>query len=176
EKDHPFARYDKKLTELAQAKPFPYATVVVDSLTTYADAMFKEIVRQNPGIQRSKTNLAIGSSVQDYGIFAQYFKHMLTRLLQLPANVIVTGHIVTDKDELTGEIIREPFLPGRQAPKMVPILFEEVYRAFAEIKDGRVAYRAQTQSDGRYKCRSQIRGIPPVIDLSYATLEKFMSA
>ncbi|HUR97951.1 MAG TPA: AAA family ATPase, partial [Pyrinomonadaceae bacterium] len=46
EKDHPFARYDKKLTELAQAKPFPYATVVVDSLTTYADAMFKEIVRQ----------------------------------------------------------------------------------------------------------------------------------
>lgn len=177
--DVPFVRYNTKLVELenaAKTNAFPYATIVLDSSTLYAQAMLKEVVRQNPGIKRMPVNLGDPTSIQDYGIFASHFTQMLVRLLSLPANVVVTGHISTDKDELTGEIIRGPFLPGKQAPQMVPILFEEVYRAYAETKDGKASYFAQTQSDGRYKCRSQIKGIPSIVSLSYESLKKFMSA
>jgi hypothetical protein len=175
EADKPFVRYHTDLAALEkQVKEgsFKYETVVLDSLTTYFDQMLKEVVRQNPGVKRQVTQMSQVASLQDYMIAAPHFKNLLTRLLQLPANVVVTAHVHTTKDEITGEIIREPLLPGKLAAYL-PVVFEEVYRTYTESKDGAIRYLAQTQSDSRFKCRSQIRGLPASVALSYSELAKY---
>lgn len=175
--DRPFVRYNTKLVELeklaAAPEPFPFATIVVDSLTTYVDQMMEEIMVQNPGIQRQRVNMALVPAQQDYRILTIHFKGLLMRLLQLPANIVVTAHIKVDKDEMTGEILRNPALPG-QLSSYLPVVFEEVYRTFAESRDGKQAYNAQTQTDARYKARSQIRGLPATIKLDYAEIARYL--
>lgn len=169
--DRPFVRYNTKLVELeklAKEGKFPYATVVLDSLTLYADQMLKEIVIQNPGLKRQESPTVKLTCLQDYMILSSHFKNMLVRLLQLPCNVVVSAHIQTNKDDLTGEIHREPLLPGK-LPAFLPVMFEEVYRTYKE-KD----HMAQTQTSVQYNARSQIRGLPPTIKLEYAELLKYL--
>lgn len=170
--DRPFVRYNTKLIELenaAKAGSFPYRTVVVDSLTLYADQMLKEIVVQNPGIKRQHSPTTNLTAMQDYMILNSHFKNMLVRVLQLPCNVVVTAHIQTNKDDITGEIHREPLLPGKLAA-FLPIMFEEVYRTYRQ--DGK--YFAQTQSNTQYNARSQIRGLPDPMKLEYAEIAKVL--
>lgn len=170
--DRPFVRYNTKLVELeklAAGGKFPYQTVVIDSLTLYTDQMLKEIVEQNPGIKRQASPTVKLTAMQDYMILNSHFKNMLIRILQLPCNVVVTAHIQVNKDEITGEITREPLLPGK-LPSILPMLFEEVYRTYAA--DGK--YLAQTQSNAQYQARSQIKGLPAVLSLSYDELKKYL--
>ena len=168
--DRPFVRYNTKLVELenaAKAGNFPYKTVVIDSLTLYADQMLKEVVLQNPGIKRQESPTTKLTSMQDYMILNLHFKNMLVRVLQLPCNVVVTAHIQVTKDDITGEIHREAQLPGKLA-SFLPIMFEEVYRVYSA--DGK--YLAQTQSSAQYNARSQIKGLPNPMVLSYSEIEK----
>lgn len=173
--DRPFARYYTKLTELrklATQGKLAYKTVVLDSLSTYSDAMMREVMYQNVGAKRAGPTGIAAPALQDYMLHANHFKNVLVELLSLPCNVIVTAHIALNKDETTGEIFREPFLPGKLA-RQLPIWFEEVYRTFAQTKDGRTTYFAQTQSGQGYQCRSQIVGLPNPVELDYATYQKF---
>ncbi len=68
------------------------------------------------------------------------------------------------RDEKTGEILRTPMMPGKLAREL-PIYFAEVYRSF--VKDG--VYCAQTKSDSKYQCRTQL-GLKPEISLDYKEL------
>ena len=92
-------------------------------------------------------------------------------LLSLPCNVIFTAHIATEKDETTGQILRTPLMTGKLKNEL-PIYFAEVYRAFVETdpKTQECRYMAQTQADSKFNCRSQIKGLPPVIPLKYDQL------
>lgn len=141
---------------------FPWRTVVLDSLTLWSDLLMKEIQRQNPAIKGPAPKVP---GMQHYGVFAVYFKDQINRFLALGAeNIIVTAHIDIVKDENTGELLRRPLVAGKNATYL-PIVFGEVWRAFAEIKDGKARYLAQTRSDHRFNCRTQISGLPETIEL-----------
>jgi hypothetical protein len=169
-----FGRYYKQLLELekfaAAPEPFPYATVVLDSITTYTQAMLHEVMSQHPGAKRyDKWTPAL----QDYGIATSHFKIYLLRLLSLPCNVIVTAHIQLTKDEKTGALVYEPLIYGK-LPGLLPIWFEEVYRAYVEdSKEGR-KYLMQTQASRKYRARSQIKGLPDPCPTSYEELSKHL--
>lgn len=166
-----FAKFHTALVALetaARDKKFPFATVVLDSLTTWSEALMREIIRQNPGIKGAAPGLP---GLQHYGIFGGKFREYLGRILALPCHVVVTAHIDINKDENTGEILRRPLTIGRNAAYL-PIIFGEVYRAFTEVKDGRVGYWAQTQATPQYQARTQISGLPPRIELTYSSLTK----
>lgn len=150
---------------------YKYKTVVLDSITTFSKAMLDHIIKTNPGIKRVRSAGDEQPCQQDYGILKRAFETVIPGLLKLDMNVIMLGHITTDKDELTGEMIRGVMMDGSFSQKL-PIYFEEVWRAYVEEKNGVRQYLAQTQSDGRYKCRSQIPGLPAVIPLKYETLTK----
>ena len=155
-----------QLESQAKAGNFPWKTVVLDSLTTWCDALMREIVRQNPGIKGAAPGLP---GLQHYGLFGSKFREQLSRLLALPCNIVVTAHIDITKDENTGEILRRPLVIGKNA-SYLPIIFGEVYRAFAETKDGKTEYWAQTQASGSWIARSQIPGLAPKIPLTYQSL------
>lgn len=152
----------------AQAGGSKYKTLVIDSVTTFSGAVLNHIVNTNPGIKRSISKQGVQPCQQDYGILKREFTKLIPGLLSLPMNVVMLGHIKTDRDELTGELVRGPLMDGSFGNEL-PIYFKEVYRSF--MKDGKS--QAQTQSDMYYSfCRSQIPRLPSVIELKYENLIK----
>lgn len=146
-----------------------FDTLVVDSITTFSASVLAHIVRSNPGIKRTVSAQGVQPGLQDYGILKREFQRLIPGLLSLPCNVIMLAHIATEKDELTGQIMRHTMMDGSFA-KELPIYFKEVWRVF--IKDGK--RYAQTQSDGQFNCRSQISGLPNPVELNYEVISKYL--
>lgn len=154
-----------------KAKPFPYKTIALDSLTTFSDASMQYLIKANPGvIKRISTQGVQLPVLQDYGMARIWFKAVIGALLALPCNVVVTAHIQVEKDEATGQILRTPMMTGKLAQEL-PIYFGEVWRAY---RDDKGEHWAQTQTDSRYKCRSQIPGLPNPVRLDWAEISKYI--
>lgn len=149
------------LSRQQKAGEYKYKTLVVDSLTTFSSQVLKHIVKTNPGIKRVTTTQGQQPGMQDYGILKREFARLIPGLLTLDMNVVMLGHIKTDKDETTGEIMRGVNMDGSFGAEL-PIYFEEVYRSY--VKDGK--YLAQTQADFKFDCRTQ-RGLSKEIELKY---------
>jgi len=162
------ARFNADMAKLKVAKPFPYATLVIDSMTTFSDEGMNYLMDMNPGVKRMQTGVVKVPAQQDYGIARIWFKQMIQTILTFPCNVIFTAHINVEKDELSGAIIRSPMLAGKLKQEL-PIYFEEVYRAFQE--NGKVWL--QTKPDRNYSIiRSQISGIPEKIEAKWDEIAK----
>lgn len=159
-------RFNTDLGKMRKDGKLP-GTLVLDSLTTFSDEMMRYLMRLNPGIKRMDTKGAATPAMLDYQVARLFFKQVLGELLNLPCNLVVTAHIQVDKDEITGEILRTPMLAGKLSREL-PILFPEVHRSF--VRDRK--YWAQTKSDARFQCRTQIRGLPAEIELKYESLIK----
>lgn len=145
-----------------------YKTLVIDSMTTFSDAVINHIVQTNPGIKRFMSKQGAQPCQQDFGILKREFARLIPGILSLPMNIVVTAHIKTDKSELTGEIIRSPLMDGSFGTQL-PVYFDECYRTYME--NGKVF--AQTQSDAYYNfCRSSIPGLPAKLELKYENLIK----
>ena len=169
---NPYGRFQallKGLEDLAANGDFKFKTVVLDSLTLYSDALMADVMRTNPGTKRFNPDVPV---MQDYLVNAIKFKQDIARILSLPCNVICTGHITQEKDEITGEIRVRPLLSGKLADHL-PRIFFEVWRAYVDAKDGK--HKAQTRSDGRFVCRTEIPRIPSSVDLEFDSIFKYLS-
>lgn len=158
---------DKELIPQQKAGAMKYKTLVVDSLTTFSAAVLAHIVKTNPGVKRVITKQGQQPGMQDFGILKREFARLIPGILSLPMNVIMLAHIKVDRDETTGELVRGPHMDGSFASEL-PVYFKEVYRMYVEGKK----YLAQTQSDVRYNCRTQIPRLPETIELKYDNLIK----
>jgi len=149
---------------------FPYKTIVVDSLTTLAEALLREIIRENPQTNRTFPDVP---AMQDYLVNKTRFTQIITNILALPCNVVVVAHVSLDKDEVTGEMMKSPLLSGKLA-SIIPVLFDELYHAYTLKKDDRLLYVAQTRPDNGYIARTQIPGMAEKVPLTYKSIEKAM--
>jgi AAA domain len=169
----PILEFTKKVEEMTKwqkSGEYPYKTLVIDSITTFSSAVLSFIVKSNPGINRVRTHQGVQPGMQDFGILKREFQRLIPGLLTLDMNIVMLGHVATEKDELTGELVRSVLMDGSFAAQL-PIYFEEVYRSYAGDKDGKPAYFAQTRPDGKFsKIRSQIPGLPAIIPLKYDEL------
>jgi hypothetical protein len=156
--------------QLAAEGKFPYKTVVLDSLTRYAEVLLREILRQT----RGKINPPIEGmhnipGKQTFMVNQTYFKTQLDMLLALPCNIVVCAHLKTKEDELTGRIKNVPFASGNMADYL-PVVFGEVYRSYVEaVTGGGVKYMLQTQSSSDFNCRTQL-GLKASIENGYENL------
>ena len=162
-----------ELKKLGKEGKLPCATLVIDSITTLSDRLMEHIIKENPGVKRTLSKGVTIPCLQDYGLFRIFMKQFIGELLSLPCNVIFTAHIEVQKDETTGAILRLPMLTGKLS-KELPIYFEEVYMAYVEGEGDKAKRKAQTQTDRKFSCRTQ-RGLPPVIDLDYKSILKYMN-
>ena len=162
---------DTELIPQQKSGKLEYKTIILDSLTTFSKAVLNHIVSSNPGIKRTSSKQGLQPGLQDYGILKREFSKLIPGLLSLECNVIMTGHYVINKDDISGEIARLPSMDGAFAQQL-PVYFKEVWRLYTD-KGKRMA---QTQSDYKYKCRSQLRGLPEKFDLTagYSALEKYL--
>lgn len=163
---------DKELIPQEKAGKMEYKTLILDSLTTFSRATLRHIVKTNPGIKRVATKQGVAPGLQDYGILKREFQKLIPGLLGLPMNIVMMSHLETSKDDLTGEILRKPLMDGAFAQQL-PVYFKEVWHLTVD-KGKRIA---QTQSDFKYKCRSQIPGLPEKFDVTdgYKAVEKYLT-
>jgi hypothetical protein len=158
----------EELIPQQRAGQMKYKTLVVDSMTTFSAAVLNHIVKTNPGVKRSVSKQGVQPCQIDYGILKREFQRIIPGLVSLPMNVVMISHIKTDRSELTGEIIRQPYLDGSFGEKL-PEIFSESYLCF--VKEGK--HYARTKSNDEYKfLASRVRGMPEVIPLSYEELIK----
>jgi phage nucleotide-binding protein len=162
---------DQSLVPQQREGKLAYKTIILDSITTFSTACLKHIIKTNPGIKRVSCKQGVQPGMQDYGILKREFAKLIPGILSLDCNIIMTAHISTVKDDLTGQIVRGPIMDGSFSEQL-PIYFKEVWKLSVE-KGARVA---QTQSDFKYKCRSQIPGLPNPFDITagYSALGKYL--
>lgn len=151
---------------IADKKPLPFKTLVLDSLTTFTNALMRDyMVRSYVSTKRPGPDIFCQ---QDYGVLNTQLTNFIPKLLALPCNVVVIGHMETETDQATGVIHRQPMMPGKNAPKL-PIWFEEVWVATLDSKGNRVF---QTQPDTKYQiCRTQ-RGLAKEVPMDILKIIK----
>lgn len=153
----------KKLDQLAATSPFPYTTVVLDSLTTFQMAALNKSMVQTkafmPTLKRIKDG-TVGVEVpvmQDYLGAMSFIEQFLMKLISLPCHVIVTAHEEADKDPVNEKMFWNLAVSGKLAVKL-PGLFNELWRMqITQTSQGGQTnshYQLITRSDTAFSART----------------------
>jgi hypothetical protein len=91
-----------------------------------------------------------------YGAATECLERLIFMQRALRCNVVFMCHIGKDKDEVGGEFLFTPDLPGRLGHG-AGRYFNEMYRVFVQqAEDGRRVRGVQTDNDGRFQCKTHI--------------------
>lgn len=158
------------LRKLAKDDEFPYKTVVIDSITSWSDIAMERALSLDP--KRSPTGGPMWNV--HYGMVKNLLEGKVRQLLDLPANIVVIGHLTKLTDGETGSIIGiEPMLTGQLSAK-VPAYFDEVYYATNKLVQGQTQFKLLTLAHGHMKARSRLSGVkqilPKEVDNNYNTI------
>jgi len=97
-----------------------------------------------------------------YGAATEYVERLIFMQKALKCNVIFICHVARAQDEVGGEFLFGPDLPGRLSYS-AGRYFNEMYRVFIKRDESGVAHRIlQTDGDGRYQCKTHIEADNPV--------------
>ncbi len=140
-----FRAFDKTHEEMKKAGAYElFGTVAIDSLTTFHAAVMNFI------LQRENRPSTI-PQIQDYLILQTLLGQMFREFCNLPCDFILTGHLTTDKDEVTGRMITSLLVPGQNSVK-VPVLFDEVLLTNVEMDAKKnPTYSVRLVGDAKYK-------------------------
>lgn len=132
-----------------------WKTVILDS-TTFMEfsARKRDEYLLNPGVKDGRQHYAASKNAIEEMLYVG--------LGDLPMNVVVICHIDEDKDELHGQMVRTPALPGKLT-RRIGAAFQEVYRTFI-FRDGGTGepkYGLQTGPDGMHQATGQLRAPNP---------------
>jgi hypothetical protein len=125
------------------------ATYAIDSSTTWIRAMLAYAVSKNPKAQASGL-----PSIQDYGVCGKTMLDILGIILNLPCHFLLTGHLVEDIEESTGELIIR-IAAFKMLRTGVPPMFDEIYVSKVKITSKEPKYYLQTVNDGRFVAKSR---------------------
>jgi hypothetical protein len=123
-------------------------TYVIDSATTWADALMNAILKKN--------GRAAGTPQQmDWMVQMNTIRDSLKAFVALPCDCILTAHVDYDKDEVSGRLLGNPLMTGKLKQK-IPLLFDEIYVTRAQRTSKGTEYSLLTQSDGVYRVRTRL--------------------
>jgi len=127
------------LLEEAAASP-DVSTIIIDSLTTFSDIVLTEVLRQQKRtlgtlqVKDLKTRtLDEPMQIQDWGGFFGLMKRTIFGLKASGKTLVITGHIKTDKDELTKILKQFIYCPGTMSD-VIAGFFSEVWLLKRETK------------------------------------------
>lgn len=147
-------------------KPLPFATLVIDSVTTLSNMIMEDyIFRSQLAMKRPMVGV---NSLQEYQLFAKHMTRLLTGILAQDINVVVLAHIEAEKDDNTGLITRRPLVTGKSLGPNFPVWFEEVYAVIINPDGTR---KLLTQPSNNYIVRGQ-RGLDKEIPMDIKEILK----
>lgn len=154
---HAFRDWEREILDLKQRKFFEHCgTYFLDSGTKWADSMMYEIVKKGKD-KDGKSRQGGVPQLQDYLVQQMTAVDWLGELMSLPCDVIVTGHIGIDKDEVTGAMYTSLLMAGKLTYK-VPLVFDEKYITKVTQGSKGSEYRLQVHSDGMWKAETRLGG------------------
>lgn len=123
-------------------------TYVLDSTTTWADALMNNILK-------GSNRIGCKPEFEDWRKLLDGCKYCMKQITNLPCHVLVTGHLTYEKDEADGRIRSSLAVSGQSATK-IPILFDEIYimRPVPDTKG--VRWRMQVSNDGKYTAATRM--------------------
>jgi len=125
-------------------------TFVLDSLTFWSEFLMAKIIGDD---SRNKTDIP---QLQNYVPFQLTFVNIMKGFYNLPCDVIVTGHISTEDDDVTGTKRTALNLIGRTTSSKVMAAFSELWVAKKRVTSSGPSYRILTQGDGFYEASTRI--------------------
>ena len=144
--------WERTFRDLRAKKAFNYfGTYAVDGLTSAGEVLMNQIVKVD-----TKNTTGI-PQLQNYLRQQITLVNMIRQALMLPCDVIFTGHIGTEKDEVTGTIVTALFVSGKLVIK-IPLLFDEVYVTQVRRSSSGSSYGILTTNDGLYQARTRMGG------------------
>jgi hypothetical protein len=126
-------------------------TYVLDSCTSWSKAIMNNILKK-AGIAGSAPRFT-----KDYTPQKVAIENSIYEMLDLPCDLIMTGHLEQYKDEGAG-VIRYRFLTTGKGSIVIPTLFDEIWVMDPKDASDGVSYRILTQSTGTHVCRSRLAG------------------
>lgn len=128
-------------------------TFVVDSLTMMIDSVEKYVVGKRSGSsgEVGDTNLADYKKIQ-----ALVLQDVLPTMLNLPCNVVCTGHVEMTQDTETGKVIMSLSTLGKKLPASIPCRFSEFYYLSTKKVGTKLERILLTDVDGRVQAGSRL--------------------
>lgn len=168
--DNPTA-YSKFRTRMAmlQGEYETWKTIVTDSITymELSARKYDEKVLNPLPPGATKYRGIKGSGVdprQWFGASTDALEEMLCiRYPGLPMNVVIICHVNEKRNEVSGEIIRMPFAPGRLSDrKLLNAAYQEQYYCYTgRDQDRNRVHLIKTQNDGQWSATTQIAAPDP---------------
>ena len=126
-----------------------FGTYMLDSSTMFAEAIMNKILKS--------ANLAGQAPrfTHDYVPQKVMIHNCFKRILALPCDVIITGHIEPIKDEVLGSV-EWRFMTTGKGTVIIPLLFTEKWIAHTKQTAQGVEYQILTQRNGKYMASSSI--------------------
>jgi len=163
-------------------------TLVIDGLSALIEIALDEVRRQailtgDPKAPKIgdpiKGTPDMPLRIQDWGSFGALLRHWFIALRASGKTLVVTGHVVIDKDELTSILQQMINLPGKFAHE-ISGLFTEVWSTEIreETKDGKKTFKyfittrpSPAQRSLGLKSGNQL---PPAVEVDFAQLNKLI--
>lgn len=123
------------------------------------------------------SNARADVQIQDYKPAWKKVASVFGTMMSFGLNTIVTGHLKSDKDEITGRSKQVPSIFGEVLPSMIPKMFGEVFLSTI-ISDGKggikYAWETKPQANGfiQFLGSRKIDNLPRYMDQDFGYLDK----
>ena len=124
-------------------------TYALDSSTMWAEYILNYLVAKRGAAGKTPEGRT------DYMPQKTEIRNWITKILGLPCDVIVTGHLEPTEDQVSGRVTYRYATTGK-GTIIIPAQFDEVYVAEAEDGPKGVKYKLRTAGAGRYAARSRL--------------------
>lgn len=121
--------------------------IALDSLTWLQWCVLEAIV-----LFRGPTQSGYMGTDQDvYGKAIEKMKEIIDTCCHLPFDFILTSHIQSDKDDVTGKIKEEISIYGKKLPELIASMIDDIYYCQEDMSSGSAKYVWSAHSQGFLK-------------------------
>jgi hypothetical protein len=146
-----------------------WKTLVIDSVTFMELLARKNDEKNMNPVPFGKTAQTLKkgdgvSPIQWFGASTDALEEMLCiRFAAMPMNVVIVCHINEKRNEVSGEILRMPFAPGRLSDrKLLNAAYQEqYYMSTFRDSEKKMQHQLKTRNDGQWAASSQIDAPDP---------------
>lgn len=124
------------------SEPKGIETLVLDSFTTWFESMLR-------AVQVTTGTAGSPPEIKDWNIATMKVKKLLDTLKFSGLNVVAVFHELTEKDEITNQIVSRPYVFGKRIPPILSGWFDECYATKVQRDSDGFRYVLQTVQDRR---------------------------
>lgn len=152
-----FREWARTFEQRVRSKYFEqFSTYSLDSSTMWADAIM------NFGMAKEKRAGEVPNFYKDYNPQKVEIQNWMKRILALPCDVVVTGHLEgeyesrTINNEEIKSLVKYKYMTTGRGAIIIPLMFDEQWTMFVDERAGKLEYKVLTAPYRLYRARTRI--------------------